>query len=330
MKPFFSIIIPVFKTEEYIQRCIQSCLNQTFKDFEIICIDDCGGDGSIQIVQKYQNLNPKITILYNPTNLGAFHSRARGIQHAQGEYCLFIDSDDFIANDALEILYQTIAKSPTDIIAYRFSYFPKRFFKFSPHLKNSSLTNPEIYQTLNTSTIFQSICNKCIKTSYAKLVANKLSFIHPPFSCCEDGLFFLILSFEVESYQALDQSLYFYQNNPYSTTRSIDQASLDKKILDFKNGLKILQEITQAYPQHTSLILKYREKIISAYILEARKYTKKDLIKILEICDKSTIFTALPFPTYLLSAILSLRAFYRWQSLARIGIYLLTFGKIKL
>ena len=330
--PFFSIIIPVFRSQYYFERCIQSCLNQTFSNFELIIIDDCGNDKSIQIAQKYQKTNPKVIILHNPSNLGAFHSRLKGIQYASGQYCLFVDSDDFIAPNTLETLYQIIIKNSPDIIQYRFSYFPKKFLKPSPPLKNSFFSNPKIYQTLNTSTVFQSICDKCIKTHYVKLIANKLSFIQSPFSCMEDGLFFLVLSFEVQSYQSLNQILYFYQDNPYSTTKLASKEIFSKKILDFKNGLKILQDIIRLYPQHSALIKKYRQKIISAYILEGRRYERQNLVEILQALNlKSYLkFTSSPLSGYLLSTLLSIKIFYRWQTLVRIAIYISTFGKIKL
>lgn len=329
---FFSIIVPVFKSRNYIDRCIQSCLNQTFSNFELILIDDCGNDGSIQIAQKYQKMNPKVIILYNSSNLGAFHSRLKGIQQASGKYCIFVDSDDFIASNTLEILHQTITKNFPDIIQYRFLYFPQKFFKPSPSLKNHSLTNPTIYQTLNTSTIFQSICDKCIKTYYAKLIADKLSFISHPFSCMEDGLFFLALSFEVQSYQSINQSLYFYQDNPCSTTKLVNKEMFRKKIIDFRNGLKIIQNISQIYPQHTSIIKKYKQKVTSAYILEGRKYKKEYLLEILKLLQvkNHTKFITLPLSAYLLSTLLSIKTFYRWQTLVRIGVYIFTLGKVKL
>lgn len=330
--PFFSIIIPIFRAKDYISRCIESCLAQSFQNFELILIDDCGQDETIQIAQTYAKAEKNITILYNPRNLGAFHSRARGIENAKGEYCLFVDCDDFIAPNALETLYQLIEKNSADIIHFRFSYFPKSIFKPSPPLKNSTLANPTIYQTLNTNTAFQSICDKAIKSKYAKLVAQKLGFIHPPFSCMEDGLFFLVTTFEVQSYISIDKKLYFYQNNPQSTTKLSSQNVFDKKLQDFKNGLKILQHIKALYSQHIAIIQQYEIKVISAYILEGRKYGEKEFQQLLTLLSNHH-FTKKPLsflPTYLKSATLSIRYFYRWQTLARICLYLFTFGRIKL
>lgn len=330
--PFFSIIIPIFRAKAYISRCIKSCLAQSFQDFELILIDDCGQDGSIQIAQEFAQNDQRITILHNPKNLGAFHSRNKGIEYARGKYCLFVDCDDFIAPNTLKALYQLIEKNPADIIHFRFSYFPKNLIKPSPPLSNSTLENPKIYQTLNTNPTFQSICDKAFKTTCVKLVAQKLSFISPPFCSMEDGLFFLITTFEAQSYISIDKKLYFYQNNPQSTTKLATKDAFEKKLSDFENGLEIIQQIKILYPQHIQITQKYETKIISAYILEGRKYGKKQLQDLLILLEKYHFYKKpLSYlPTYLQSTLISIRYFYRWQTLARISFYLLTFGKIKL
>lgn len=115
--PFFSIVIPVFRAEKYINRCLDSILQQTFSNFEVILIDDCGNDDSIAISQKYAKQDERIKILYNKKNLGAFHSRLQGMREAKGEYLLFIDSDDFISLDTCELVYQAILSESRDLKA---------------------------------------------------------------------------------------------------------------------------------------------------------------------------------------------------------------------
>lgn len=330
--PFFSIIIPIFRAKEYISGCIESCINQTFQNLEIIAIDDYGQDDTMKIVKNYAKQDHRITILYNSKNLGAFHSRLRGINYARGQYCLFVDCDDFIDPNLLETLYQILQKKPADIVHFRFRYIPNSFFKSSPRLKNSFLQNPQIIQNLNTNTTFQSICDKAFKSSYAKIIAKKLSFIQEPFSCLEDGLFFLVASFEIQSYISIDKIFYFYQNNPQSTTKLIGQKTFKNKIKDFQNGFNILQTLKTLYPQHLKLIQHYERKVISAYILEARMYSRHNLQEILKLISNYYIpkQTIPLLPTYLNSTILSLRYFYRKQTLVRIFVYFLTFGKIRL
>ncbi len=94
--PNISIIVPVFNTQPYITRCLQSLITQTLRDIEIIIIDDCGSDGAMEIARSFAARDPRIHILRNPTNLGLLHTRCVGASLAQGEYILYVDSDDYI------------------------------------------------------------------------------------------------------------------------------------------------------------------------------------------------------------------------------------------
>ena len=105
MPPKVSIIIPTYNVESYIARCLESCINQTLHDIEILVIDDCGSDGSIQIAQDYAKLDSRIKIIHNANNLGTFATRIVGIRQALGEYIAFLDADDYLTHNACEISY---------------------------------------------------------------------------------------------------------------------------------------------------------------------------------------------------------------------------------
>lgn len=107
-QPFFSIIIPVYNTEQHIKRCLESCVNQSFKNIEIIIIDDCGSDNAIKKAEDIAKNDPRIHIVQNPKNLGVFVSRIEGGKNARGEYIIYLDSDDFIDVQMCQTLYQTI------------------------------------------------------------------------------------------------------------------------------------------------------------------------------------------------------------------------------
>ena len=93
--PKISVIIPVYNAELYLKRCIDSVLNQSFKSFEIIAIDDGSKDSSFKILSEYQQFSPNIRIL-SRENKGAAYTRNEGIELAKGEFIMFIDSDDYI------------------------------------------------------------------------------------------------------------------------------------------------------------------------------------------------------------------------------------------
>ena len=116
-----SVIIPVYNVEKYIIECIESIINQTFKDIEIIVVNDGSKDNSIKIVEEY--LSDKRLKIINKENRGLSSARNKGMKIARGEYIYFIDSDDFINEDVLEVLYKNLESERFDIIFSNFSFY---------------------------------------------------------------------------------------------------------------------------------------------------------------------------------------------------------------
>ncbi len=104
--PFFSVIIPTYNRENVIERCINSVLNQSFKDFEIIIVDNASSDGTINIINAIKDA--RITLIINEKNYERCYSRNKGISHAKGEYLCFLDSDDFYLQNHLDYLKRNI------------------------------------------------------------------------------------------------------------------------------------------------------------------------------------------------------------------------------
>lgn len=108
-----SVIVPVYNTENYLKECIDSLKKQTFKDFEVLFIDDGSTDQSLSILKQNQEKN---FFIYTKENGGQATARNLGIRKARGEYLTFVDSDDFIAFDMLEILYQKAKEKDADLV----------------------------------------------------------------------------------------------------------------------------------------------------------------------------------------------------------------------
>lgn len=111
-----SVVIPVYNVEKYLEKCLNSIINQTLKEIEIICINDCSTDSSFHILKNYQKLDNRIIIINNEINQKAGFSRNIGIEKATGEYIGFIDSDDYIDENFFEELYNTAKKYDSDIV----------------------------------------------------------------------------------------------------------------------------------------------------------------------------------------------------------------------
>lgn len=114
--PHVSVIIPVFKPDKAIIKCINSLLRQSLKEVEFIFVDDCGNDGSMEFVYEAAKTDNRIIIVNNEENIGPGESRNKGIEIARGDYISFVDSDDMIADDFLALLYKKASESNADVI----------------------------------------------------------------------------------------------------------------------------------------------------------------------------------------------------------------------
>ena len=136
-----SVIIPIYNSEKYLSECLESIINQTFKDIEIICINDGSKDKSEQIIKQYAEKDKRI-ILLNQKNEGAGPARDKGVEISKGEYLSFIDSDDFFHFRTLEIAYNNIKKFNSDVL--RFQYFEfknKNKLKINEKIESYNIKN---------------------------------------------------------------------------------------------------------------------------------------------------------------------------------------------
>ena len=102
-----SIIVPIYNVEEFIAECLQSVVAQTYRDYELILVDDCGTDGSMSVAARFAShpaLEGKMRILRHDRNRGLSAARNTGTAAAKGKYVLFLDSDDILAPDCLQLL----------------------------------------------------------------------------------------------------------------------------------------------------------------------------------------------------------------------------------
>lgn len=117
-----SVIIPIFNAERYLSDCLESIVNQSFKDIEIICINDGSKDKSEKIIKEYVQKDKRI-ILFNQDNKGAGPARDKGVELSKGEYLSFIDSDDLFHYRTLEIAYSNLKKYNSDVVWFEYYQF---------------------------------------------------------------------------------------------------------------------------------------------------------------------------------------------------------------
>lgn len=109
-----SIIIPVYNVEQYLDKCLQSVINQTYQDIEIILVDDGSSDNSGILCDKWQEKDSRIKVIHK-SNGGVSNARNVAIEQANGEYLMFIDSDDIVSNDLCKVLFEMLKNDNADI-----------------------------------------------------------------------------------------------------------------------------------------------------------------------------------------------------------------------
>ena len=131
--PEISVLVPVYNVEKHIARCIESILRQPFSDFELIIVDDCTPDNSVEIIRRYMEADSRIRLISKPENEGLMLARKTGYMAAQGRYVVFCDSDDALCDGALQLLYDQITSTEADIVLASCYYMPdgggRRYFK---------------------------------------------------------------------------------------------------------------------------------------------------------------------------------------------------------
>ncbi len=162
--PSVSIIIPIYKVEKYLRRCLDSVLNQTFQDWNAICVNDGSPDNSDKILAEYAARDSRFVIV-NKENGGLSDARNAGMPYANGKYILYLDSDDFIHPQTLEIAYNLAMRDNSDIVSFTYDriYRPQLMVRHILKLDTDSVVpmrmrkkyNVEKIKTRTTNDIYQ-------------------------------------------------------------------------------------------------------------------------------------------------------------------------------
>lgn len=207
----FSILIPVFNVEKYINQCVESLDAQTFKDFEVVLVDDGSTDKSGKICDLYMNNHSNVKVIHKE-NEGLISARRVGITNACGEYCIFCDSDDFLEPDALEQLSLVIKADMPDMIIYNaYSYDGTNKTPFFEHvLKKGKIENKNlIYDKLFLSYSLNGIWLKAVKRDIVDVEYDYTDFYGCNFG--EDLLQTVPMIRAAQNIYYLDKCLYNYR-----------------------------------------------------------------------------------------------------------------------
>lgn len=221
----YSLIVPVYNVESYLKRCLDSLMNQTYHNFEVICVNDGSNDSSLEILNDYSAKYSKIFVV-SQENMGLGEARNTGVKYATGNYIWFIDSDDWIANNSLSLLTEFIQNNgEKDMIVFNCfhtSGVNQKGRIFKAFWKKPSILNPVEYVRilLDGQGLFAA-WNRIY--SYDFYMGSKFRF---PKGFYED-VPQLCLSLKANSIGYLDKELYSYFYNENSIMRQADSRILD-------------------------------------------------------------------------------------------------------
>ena len=213
-----SIVVPVYKSENYISRCIKSVIAQTFTEWELILVDDGGKDNSMNLVKKYAKSDNRIKFIESEMNCGPMVAREKGYLASNGSYIAFMDSDDTLPINALEILYQTMENTSADIILGA-TLVLEVDGTTHPHkkgLRPGIYSKKEVLSQLMNGIFPHNLWGKLFK---ADLLRNN-NMLNSIIGCTngEDGLLFYQVLESVEKVVIIDEFVYHYWMNDGSST----------------------------------------------------------------------------------------------------------------
>ena len=233
MEQLVSVIIPIYNSEKLREKCIQSIVEQTYKNLEIICINDGSTDNSENIIKKYMSNDKRIQLI-NQKNFGVSHSRNVGINLANGQYIMFVDSDDYIEKDYIEIMITSLLKSNSQIIISGNTKVTNNL-KIKQSIYNKSLntvfdiTYPKELDNMFKTYEFNSACMQLISTEIIK--NNNIKF-EKNIKYGEDMLFaFICYTYSKRTSYIMNYG-YNYISNPDSVMNNYSIESLNKYYLD--------------------------------------------------------------------------------------------------
>lgn len=235
-----SVIIPIYETEQYIERCAISLFEQTLKDIEYIFINDCSKDQSLdvlkKVLQRYPNRINQVKIIDLPRNCGQAAVRKIGIEHASGEYVIHCDSDDWIATDAYEKLYACAQVNNSDIVFCDFYISDGILHTLKKRIINT-ISKDTVLKDVSHNVCW-SLCGALIKRSICQSATIK-------FPSDNNGEDFVLMSqylYYAESFSKINEGLYYYYKNPFSITNNLTETAFLDRFKQLKNNTDLVIE----------------------------------------------------------------------------------------
>ena len=244
IEPKISVVVPVYNASQYLPKCIESILSQSFQDFELILVNDGSTDDSLDICKKYEKFDDRI-IVVSQTNGGVSKARNRGLDVAKGEWVAFADADDYFLDDALSILYERAMNTGADLVLANALKLKNGNLTKMHKLKNEVLPNAII--SIKHFALWGYLFNTDIIRKY------RLRFIEG-LAYSEDRLFIYQMARHCKTIAFCDKPVYVYRINETSACSSQDGV---RKACHHLDAAFHLEQFAQTYRKNEKTVYNY-------------------------------------------------------------------------
>lgn len=280
-----SIVVPVYKSEQTLKRCVNSLLAQTYEDIEILLVVDAPPDGSGILCDELAKTDSRIRVL-NQKNEGVSVSRNHGIAHAKGEYVRFVDSDDYVLPDSIEILVKAMEAGKADVViaGFHHQYFGRRIWKVPHGAGTYSMEEAEAY-------LYELYLAGYLNMPWNKLYKRELIVNEFPreFNLGEDLLFNLAYLNGCKTFTVVEESVCEYiqddRGTTLSTKRRADKLSLTIRLYERTREAfhKIFPDSEENPVLTTKLVTEFLDDLEGlAFEKQMSVKEKKDMIRVYE------------------------------------------------
>lgn len=255
MNPLVSVIIPVYNVAPYVQKCVESLCQQSFKNYELIFVNDASTDTGFEIVKQtakqFQSSDFSIQFIDHNENKGVVQARKTGLEIAKGEYVLFVDSDDFVETDMLEILYNKAIETNADIVTSdMFLDYRNDSVYFSEYLSDASVNH---FTDICFGNYFShSLCNKLVKrhlhTKAYELLTYNMTYY-------EDKFIAIRIYLYAQKIVKVNKAFYHYiKYNSTSATQNVTEKTYQSVAYYWKSLEELLrnENLTKKYDNQLS------------------------------------------------------------------------------
>lgn len=267
----YSFIVPVYNTEKYLKKCLDSLVNQTYKDFEIIVVNDGSTDKSSSIISKYQKKYKNIIVI-DKENEGLSMARNRGVQKSSGKYIIFVDSDDYVSNKLLEEVDKKIDDS--DILRFQIATEDEGYTKINEYHEEEfeSMCGYDAFKYLSSYHFVEPAWCYVIRKNY--YIENKFSFKKGVYH--EDFGLIPYVIYKARKVKSIDFIGYYYIQRNGSIMNNNDYKKTVKKAFDMLEQYKTMRLFAKNINRKNNLDDYFLSYISNSVIVKARELKKDE------------------------------------------------------